>query len=90
MKKIFCLIMIVCILIFTGCDDHKATITSVQEQNKDNTSMFILIESADYCYDVVYHKDTKVMYAISRGTYNRGTFTLLVNPDGSPMIYKEE
>jgi len=89
MKKIFCLIMIICILVFTGCDDYKAKITSVQEQNKDNTSMFILIESADYCYDVVYHKDTKVMYAISRGTYNRGVFTLLVNPDGSPMIYEE-
>ena len=86
MKKIFCLIMIVCILVFTGCDDRK-TMISVQEQNKDNTSMFI--ESADYCYDVVYHKDTKVMYAISRGTYNRGIFTLLVNPDGSPMTYEE-
>jgi hypothetical protein len=38
----------------------------------------------------VYQKDTKVMYVISSGTYNHGTFTLLVNADGSPMIYKGE
>lgn len=88
MKKIF-LIMTICILVFTGCSDRKTTI-SVQEQNENNISMFILVESADYAYDVVYHRDTKVMYAVSRGTYNRGTFTLLVNPDGSPMLYKEE
>ena len=89
MKKIFCLIMIVCILVFTGCDDRK-TMISVQEQNKDNTSMFIIVEAIDYNYTIVYHKDTKVMYAISNGTYNKGIFTLLVNPDGSPMTYEEK
>ena len=89
MKKIFCLIMIICILVFTGCDDH-ITMNSVQERNKDNTSMFIIVETIGYYYDIVYHKDTKVMYAISNGTYNKGVFTLLVNPDGSPMLYKEE
>lgn len=89
MKKIFCLIMIICILVFTGCNNHKTTI-SVQEQNNTNTSMFIIIETVDGLYTVVYHKDTKVMYTISDGLYNHGTFTLLVNPDGSPMIYEEK
>lgn len=88
MKKIFCLMMIICILVFTGCNNHKTTI-SVQEQNNTNTSMFIIIETVGH-YTVVYHKDTKVMYTISTGYYNAGTFTLLVNPDGSPMIYEEE
>lgn len=38
---------------------------------------------------VVFDRDTRVMYVISRGTYNRGTFTLLVNADGTPRIYKD-
>jgi hypothetical protein len=50
--------------------------------------MFVTIESG-WDYRVVYHKDTKVMYAVSDGSSNIGTFTLLVNPDGSPMLYKE-
>ena len=38
----------------------------------------------------MYHKETKVMYAVSSGGFNSGNFTVLVNPDGTPMIYKEE
>lgn len=54
-------------------------------------SMFIVIENTDD-YDVVYHRDTKVIYAISDGGYKEGgngVFTVLVNPDGTPMIYAE-
>lgn len=56
------------------------------EQEETQKSMFITIETT-YNWLVVYHKDTKVMYTISRGSYNQGTFTLLVNSDGTPMIY---
>ena len=54
--------------------------------------MFVYIQSTAFSqgYDVVYQKDTKVMYVVSRGTYNQGTFTMLVNPDGSPMLYEKE
>ena len=41
-------------------------------------------------FRIVYHKETKVMYAVSTGPRNPGNFTLLVNPDGSPMIYRGE
>ena len=52
-------------------------------------NMFVRVEyNGDY--KVVYHKDTKVMYAVSCGQYNKGTFTLLVNSDGSPMLYEKE
>ena len=30
------------------------------------------------------------MYAVSLGYYNCGTFTLLVDADGKPLIYKGE
>lgn len=58
-------------------------------KDEDNTSMFVTIETTTF-WDVVYHKDTKVMYVVSTGSYNHGTFTLLVDADGKPMIYEGE
>lgn len=85
MKKIFC-VLLVCILILTGCGRER--IEKIPEKNYD-TSMFVEIEST-IKYMIVYCKSTKVMYAISNGSYNCGTFTLLVNADGTPMLYEEE
>lgn len=56
-------------------------------KKEDDASMFVKVETTRY-WEVVYHKDTKVMYAVSNGTYNYGTFTLLVDADGKPMIYE--
>ena len=51
--------------------------------------MFVLIEGGGmHSYYIVYHKETKVMYAVSNGTYSAGNFTVMVNPDGSPMLWK--
>ncbi len=52
----------------------------------ETKSMFVQVECAG-SWEVVYHRDTKVMYSVSHGDYNRGTMTLLVNADGTPMIY---
>ena len=52
-------------------------------------SMFISIEKGD-SYRVVYQKETKVMYVVSDGGYNRGTFTLLIDENGDPMLYEGE
>lgn len=83
---LFALFVALCILLaLTGC-------TAVEEDINvyDDTSMFVCCErsSATKPYTIVYHKNTKVMYAVSTGGYNSGTFTLLVNPDGSPMIWE--
>lgn len=81
MKKIiFCILLIT---MLTGCGRAIQT----EEEYQENSSMFIRLERCSY-YDIVYHKDTKVMYAVSGGTYNFGTFTLLVNPDGTPMLWE--
>lgn len=79
------LLMILFILLLTGCG--KTPDSQTEEEN-----MFVYIQKADFStvYDVVYHKDTKVMYTVSQGAYNSGTFTLLVNPDGTPMLYEGE
>lgn len=52
----------------------------------DKPSMFVKIEKTSG-WLVVYHRDTKVMYVVSNGGYNVGDFTVLLNPDGTPMLY---
>ncbi len=77
---------ILCLSIFllSGCTKH-------QSASADSGKTFITIERRhNPSYDIVYHKDTKVMYTVSRGYNNIGNFTLLVNPDGTPMLYEAE
>lgn len=52
----------------------------------ETKSMFVQVEDAG-TWAVVYHRDTKVMYSVSNASNNCGTMTLLVNADGTPMIY---
>lgn len=53
-----------------------------------NEDRFIIIDRCTHT-DIVYDKQTKVEYAISNGPDNRGIFTLLVDQDGKPLLYKE-
>ena len=71
--------------ILSGCSKNPTESKVVEE----TPSMFVKVESSSY-WCVVYHRDTKVMYAVSTGYYNMGNFTLLVNSDGTPMLYKGE
>ena len=90
MKKNFIIFVMLIALVFSfaGCGGTKQlTEEDFEEVSKNEYSMFIKVENTAY-YDVVYHKTTKVMYAISRGGYNQGTFTVLLNADGTPMLYE--
>ena len=80
------LIILSIMLTFAGCTSIKAEAKEVDDTDDGNT--FILIDADYYCW-IVYHKDTKVMYAVSRSGYNAGTYTVLVNADGTPMIWEE-
>jgi len=84
MKKKLIAILIVGVLLFTAC----AKVESVNDNKQEETSMFVEVEQARY-WCVVYQRDTKVMYVVSYGAYNYGTFTLLVNPDGTPMLWEK-
>ena len=89
MKKRMLILVSALALAFTGC--NYAKVENVNEQNtveEKPSSMFIEVERTSH-WKIVYQRDTKVMYAVSYGNYNIGTFILLVNADGSPMIWEE-
>lgn len=88
MKRLFAIFMAIalCACLLVGCGGSSVTTSSTY--NEDAPSMFVTIEYVSENWRVVYHKDTKVMYVISAGGYNRGTFTVMLNPDGTPMIWE--
>ena len=78
---IICIIMAV---LFAACSSIKvepANAVSAIDTCEDYNNVF---EQVGYggSYEIVYHKQTKVMYAISDGKFSKGILTLLVNPDG--------
>ena len=83
MKRKLAYILILSMLLLSGCK----RVESVNDNNKD-TSMFVEIEQTGM-WEIVYHKETKVMYVVSCGAYNSGTFTLLVDADGKPMLWED-
>ena len=86
MKKLIVLIAaVLMILTVSSCAQNPTEDKVVEGQ----ISMFVKVEDGPF-WNVYYHKVTKVMYVVSASTYNSGDFTLLVNPDGSPMLYEGE
>lgn len=63
--------------------------TKTNEDNIQETSRFVIVEDGA-TWNVVYDKETKVMYAVSSGLYNCGNFVMMVDSDGKPLIYKGE
>ena len=86
-KKILTIIMVTTMVLgLVGCSGE--TIEREGESDKTSSSMFVEVEDTTY-WKIVYHRETKVMYAVSYGSYNYGTFTLLVDSDGSPLLYEK-
>lgn len=52
-------------------------------------SLFVFVEASAWSrYAVCYDKQTGVMYAVSNGQHNTGTFTVLLDANGMPKIYE--
>lgn len=67
-----------------------------KEVEARDEEMFVVVQE-NREYDIVYDKETKVMYTYSKGGNgygtkynNRGMFTLLVDEDGKPKLWNEE
>ena len=83
MKRI--VIALIALMLLTGC----AKVERIEKPEAENVSRFVTVETTTI-WKVVVDKDTHVMYAVSLGGYNNGTFTLLVDAEGKPLIYKGE
>lgn len=87
MKKIMSMVLIITLilLLLVGCSE------STKQSNSENTyekySFTTIMHSDDY--NIVYQNETKVMYVMSTDYYNIGNFTVLVDENGKPMLYKE-
>ena len=86
MKKLIVLLLAIalCACLFVGCSGAPEV-----GENVSKSSSFVIVEEGSGYY-IVYHKDTKVMYTLSSTNYNLGSFCLLVNSDGTPMIWEGE
>lgn len=85
MKYILLLITALIILLATGC----AKVESITEKEPVDVSRFKRVEFTD-SWEIVADGETGVMYAVSRGMYNQGAFTVLVDADGKPLIWDSE
>lgn len=83
MKAKTIILLVIACMMLSSCNKVE------NAKKEDDTSMFVIVETTTF-WEVVYHKDTKVMYVVSTDSYNHGTFTLLVDGDGKPMIYEGE
>ena len=77
--------LLIFILLLTGCALTKRE--TIEEP--DDKSRFVTIERT-MAWRVCVDRETKVMYAVSSGGYNVGNFTLLVDADGKPLLWKGE
>ena len=85
-KKIICLSLVILLFTFVGCSDMNTTEDTLSQED---FSMFVLIEKEThygYHYSIIYHKETKVMYALDH--YNH--FTVMVDTEGKPLLYEED
>lgn len=83
--KRFSVIFVVLALCLSLC---ACGVSSVQVETKvSESSMFVEVENNTF-WRVVYHRETKVMYAVSQSSSNYGNFTVLLNPDGTPQTWK--
>ena len=86
-KKI---IAIIIIMVLVGCSakEKPSEPPSKPKLGKD-ASRFVTVEGGSLSlWQIVADRETGVMYAVSKGSYNGGTFTLLVDAEGKPMIWE--
>ncbi len=85
-KRIYLIMILILISMVTlsGCMPTKVS----HDKEPVYVSRFQVIEDT-YDWRIVADRETKVMYAVSNGVYNRGAFTLLVDAEGKPLLWKD-
>lgn len=90
-KKILALIFsgLVLSTVLTGCSSLASVEREYDVEDEGLKSMFVMVES-NTRWDIVYDKETKVMYAIATYGSGSGQFTLLVDENGDPKLWDGE
>ncbi|MBQ8515049.1 MAG: hypothetical protein IJ496_06605 [Ruminococcus sp.] len=89
-KRALCIAIIaVAVIACTGCSAEEAYEVYEETYITTTDGIFTTIKKGDCC-EIVYENETMVMYIKSTGHKNTGSFTLLVNADGTPRIYEED
>ena len=81
MKRLICILMLSLLLV--GCGK-----SSESDVAAKGNSRFVCVEE-HMSWRIMADRETGVMYVMSCGVYNTGTFTLMVDADGNPLIYRE-
>lgn len=91
MKRIALIVALVLLAVaLAGCADKAKSPAEIAEQESNANKMFIIVaELPNVCGEIVYDKQTRVMYWVSNGSYNYGTLTMLVNADGTPRLWED-
>ena len=85
-RMIIIVLMAIMAIMLTGCEPT----VKVDKALVPESSRFIEVELITSRWMIVADKETGVMYAVSNGGYNTGTFTLLVDENGKPLIRRDE
>lgn len=88
-KKIAALVVASTLVgICVGCSNSQDETMFGEIDIKGEQSSFGLIEEYNG-FDIVYDKETGVMYTMSNKSYAYGILTPLLNSDGTPKIYQK-
>ena len=80
MKKLIAILMLAVMLV--GCGSSSES----DAGDGENQKRFVLVEHT-WDYEIMVDSETKVMYVVSNGSYNHGTFTLMVDENGKPLTW---
>jgi len=85
MKKLIVALMLAVTL--AGCGHSSES--DVRDGEKSSQDRFVSVE-ATWSYLIMVDKETRVMYVVSNGAYNHGTFTVMVDENGKTLTWEGE
>jgi hypothetical protein len=92
-SAILIILIIIMSILLTACTADVEPVNNSKyyikvDNHPEASFIYLYSKPADDVY-IIYNEKTKVMYAVSNGSYNKGTFVELKNADGSLLTYEE-